>query len=61
MKMPCYTGLALSQETLNRAQADCLILGARESSLPHGALSSFDPRQDIFPTVSTINNTAQDT
>lgn len=58
--MSRYTVLALSHETLNRAQPDGLVLGARESLISYVELSSFDPRQDTFRRVITIS-TEQDT
>ena len=40
---------ALSQETLNRAQADFLVQGEPERTLSFVALSYFCPREDNFP------------
>lgn len=42
-----YTVPNLSQETLNRASADFLILGERESTLPHVGRSNSIPDKTI--------------
>lgn len=44
---------ALSQETIYRAQADFLVMGVRENTLSHVALSYFVSREDVFPIRSS--------